>query len=133
MRNARLRYVVTGDGSVVRARLAGDIDRLVSAALDELRATLRGQADVIVDLRDVTFAGGALVSFLVELRRDLARCGGRLTLAALPRQVARAWARLGLVRAFPVEMEGTDGARDPHGEFLLRQVSAASRRLNKNP
>ena len=23
--------------------------------------------------------------------------------------------------------------RDPHGEFLLRQVSAASRRLNKNP
>ena len=116
MQRARHRYVVTGDGSVVRARLAGDIDRSVSTALEELRATLRGQAHVVVDLRDVTCAGVALVSFLVELRRDLARCGGRLTPAALPRQFARAWALLGLLRAFPVEMEDSDGAREPHGE-----------------
>jgi len=85
------------DNGLATLVLRGDFDIGNVPMLDAaVRDCLWPSADVLVDLRDVTFMDGRLLRWLIELRRDLRARGGRMPvrpgrpahrlLGALPRR-----------------------------------------------
>jgi anti-anti-sigma regulatory factor len=82
------------------------------ADLEDLHAHAREVADathVHLDVGAVRFAGTALVGWLLHLRRDVLGRGGRVTLASLPRRLARLLHVAGAPGAFPVEEQAVAG------------------------
>ena len=72
---------IHNDNGLATVALRGDFDLANMPALEEaVRDALWPSADVLVDLREVTFLDGRLLHWLLELRRDLAARGGRVLL-----------------------------------------------------
>jgi anti-anti-sigma factor len=84
-----------GDATVVH--LHGDIDMDVTDPLaDCVTAGLERDADVVIDLSDVTLIDCVSLSALVEARRRADRRGLRMSLVAPPPQVRRTLDAAGL-------------------------------------
>lgn len=77
-------------GPPTRVRLCGefDVSNIESVEGVFLDAVIVGD-DVVLDLRDVTFASAVLLRSLIRLRTDLCDRGGRVVLATTSRVVQR--------------------------------------------
>jgi ABC-type transporter Mla MlaB component len=104
-------------------RIAGDVDRADAAALARLPEEVRGVVRLHVDLSGVRHASLALVSWLIDLRRQATAVGGRMTLDRVPKSFERLLVALGLGAKFDIAGcagdVGTDTSRTPERESAL--------------
>jgi anti-anti-sigma factor len=91
------------DASLCVVRLRGELDMVsvpeVKRAVGESLA--RGCDNVVMDLRELTYADSSSLSLLVWLDRELEARGGRLVLAAADPNISRVLALSGLIGLAP--------------------------------
>jgi anti-anti-sigma factor len=93
-------HCVLGDDPA-RIVMRGDVDLLVTPALDAVLQVLAGQpgASAVVDLRPTTILSCAGVRFLYRLADQRARRGGTVDVLVVPGPVARVLEVLGVGEA----------------------------------
>ena len=74
----------------------GDVDRADAAMLESLRDAVRGASHVHVDLSEVGRVSVVLVSWLVDLKRQVQASRGRVTSGPTPKRLREMLERLGL-------------------------------------
>ena len=77
--------------------IEGDVDRADASELDALRQELRSASHVHVELSTVGSASVVLLSWLIDLRRELGGAGGRLTSGPVSPPLRRMLERLDLL------------------------------------
>lgn len=100
----------SGTGSVARVAVTGELNVATAPRLDSvLREAQAGAAQVILDLRGLTFADSDGAALLAAADRRLRDAGGRLTVVRGPAEIDRLFALTGLDR----ELELVDQSAVP--------------------
>ncbi len=116
--------IIEPEGELVHVRVMGELDLATAPVLETALADLReaGFAQVILDLRQLTFIACAGIHILLTQDAALLACGGRLRIVVAPGFVDQVFDLAGVRGRLSLE-RGTAGSRSPAGDAAERSYT----------